>query len=390
MIIHPLPKQVPMTVPGCPTRTAFPSRHVLLAAVVYVLLVAGCVSVDVMSGSVASAPSPAPTGEAVATAAVAPSPVLPPKSFWMVAVGDIMLDRNVGRSIERWGPASMVEKVRRQLSQANLTFANLECPLSTEGAHDPANCCFRADPRAVEVLRAGGIDLVSLANNHFLNGGREAVLQTLDLLDQHHIAYAGARRDREKGLEPTFVQVGQVKVGALAFTDLSFEHGSYAKYDRDPVAARAAVTEARKHCDLLLVSVHWGEEYESMPSARQRETARALIDAGADCILGHHPHTLQGIAVYRGRPILYSMGNFIFDQREGQRMESAIFDLWWKQNGAWQIRATPIWIESGRFRPVYPSAERARKITARLDKITSALGTKTAVRNGCLVVRLPQ
>jgi poly-gamma-glutamate synthesis protein (capsule biosynthesis protein) len=308
----------------------------------------------------------------------------------MVAVGDIMLDRNVGRSIRRWGAASMVEKVRRQLTQANLTFANLECPLSTEGAHDPANCCFRADPATVEVLRAAGIDWVSLANNHFLNGGREAVLQTLEVLDQNHIAYAGARRERDKGLEPTFLQVGSVKVGALAFTDLSFEHGSYAKYDRDPRAACAAVTEARKQCDVLLVSMHWGEEYENMPNARQRETARALIDAGADCILGHHPHTLQGIGLYKNRPILYSMGNFIFDQREGERMESAIFDLWWKQNGTWQIRATPIWIESGRFRPVYPSPERAQKITARLAKITTALGTKVTVQNGCVVVRVPQ
>jgi poly-gamma-glutamate capsule biosynthesis protein CapA/YwtB (metallophosphatase superfamily) len=308
----------------------------------------------------------------------------------MVAVGDIMLDRNVGRSISRNGPDSIVDKVRRQLTQANFTVANLECPLSTEGPHDPSNCCFRAAPKTVQVLRAGGIDLVSLANNHFLNAGREGVLQTLDILEQNQIAYVGARRDREKGMDPTFAQVGQVKIGAVAFTDLSFDHGSYSKYDRDPEAACAAVAAARKQCDLLLVSVHWGEEYEDMPSKRQEKTARALIDAGADCILGHHPHTLQGIGVYKNRPVLYSMGNFIFDQREGERMESAIFDLWWKETGAWQIRATPIWIEGERFRPIYPSAERSRKIAARLDKITTALGTKTSVQNGRVVVRLPQ
>ncbi|NSW55083.1 MAG: CapA family protein [Armatimonadetes bacterium] len=310
------------------------------------------------------------------------------RMLWMAAVGDIMLDRSVGKRIRANGPESILAKVRDQLRAPDLTFANLECPLSKTGPHDPVNCSFRADPATVKVLVDGGIDVVSLANNHTLNAGREGVLNTLDCLDESNIAYVGANRERERSWEPVIFRVGGLKVAFLAYTDLSFEHGSYCKIDENPEAVMEQVRRTDKRCDVLFVSVHWGEEYQSKRSDRQRKTALALIDAGADCILGHHPHTLQGIGIYKNRPILYSMGNFVFDQREGERMESALFELWWKEGGQWQVKATPIWIERSRLGPIYPEKERALKIARRLRDLSRDLGTPAEIAGSRVVVRI--
>jgi poly-gamma-glutamate synthesis protein (capsule biosynthesis protein) len=358
-------------------------RPLLLAALLLALL---CMVLWVTSAP-GNAPRPgltpagAPAAGQPATTAQEPPR---PRQFTMVAVGDLMTDRNVGKAIQSNGVHSILSKVRDLTSAADVSFANLECPLSTEGPHDPSNCCFRARPETVQVVLDGGFDIVSLANNHSLNAGRAGVLQTLDVLDKHKVLYCGARRDREKGGEPTFLTVGNppVKLGFLAATDLSFEHGSYNKVATDRANLVAQIQATRPQCDLLFVSLHWGEEYQDLPNQRQKGTAHALVDAGADVILGHHPHTLQGTEVYNGKLILYSMGNFVFDQREGERMESAIFHLKWVEGWGWQVFAKPIWIPRSRMGPIYPSTVRRDKILARLSRISKPLGTTWQVQGG--------
>lgn len=375
-----------------PGRLARPARLLLAGLVVACLACGlGCkLKAAAVGASTAKTPPAAPVAAAPGPAGtVAAPPPAPARRLWLVAVGDIMLDRNVGRRIKANGAESILARVRAQTRAANLAFGNLECPLATTGSHDPHNCVFRADPSAVKVLLDGGFRVVSVANNHSLDAGRQGLMETLDTLDRNHIRYAGANRDREKAWEPAVLQVQGLKVGFVGCTDLSFEHGSQAKFNQDPRRACAAVTAAKKQCDLLFVSVHWGEEYETAPRSWQVSAARALIDAGADCILGHHPHTLQGIGIYKGCPILYSMGNFIFDQREGERMESAIFELWWKEHEGWRIKATPIWIPKERFGPIYPAAARAEMIARRLAKITGALGTPVKLEGSRVTVVIP-
>lgn len=338
---------------------------------------------------------PAATGPAaLAQDATAEAPEQTPlkRQFTLVAVGDIMTDRSVGKAIAARGARSILAQVADLTRSADVSFANLECPLSTKGPHDPRNCVFRARPETVEVLTHGGFDIVALANNHFLNAGREGVLQTLDLLDKHNIKYCGARRDRSLGGEVTILEAGPgpVKLGFIAATDLSFEHGSYNKVQTDRANLIAQIQAARGLCDKLFVSLHWGDEYQDFPNQRQKATAHAAIDAGADVILGHHPHTLQGIEVYQGKLILYSMGNFVFDQREGERMESCIFHLKWIEGWGWQLFAKPVWIPRSRLGPVYPSPERRDKILARLVRISKPFGTALTVKDGKAWLEIPQ
>ncbi len=305
----------------------------------------------------------------------------PPRAFSMIAVGDVMLDRNVWKHIDANGYRSILEKVRDDLRSADITFANLECPLSTVGPHSPSEyLLFRANPSAVKVVTDGGIDVVALANNHALNAGEAGLRQTMDHLDNAGVAYCGAHEDRDRAWDPCRFIVADIELGFVACTDLSFGHGSWCKADDDLSGLRDRVAEAAGKCDLLAVSIHWGNEYQNKPTRRQKDVAEAAIEAGADLIIGHHPHVLQGVGSYQGVPILYSAGNFVFDQREGERMESSVFHLRFVEGEGWHIRIVPVWIPRSRMGPIYPSTERATKIINRMAELSGNLGVTVQVQ----------
>ncbi|MFW6156983.1 MAG: CapA family protein [Armatimonadota bacterium] len=356
--------------------------YTLLAAA---LLAAGCAGCTWFGG--AESPARADSAGAV-TGAVEPlageSPPEPdaePRSFTMAVVGDVMLDRGVWRLIQRNGFPSILEKVRDDLRVADIAFANLECPLANSGPHAPMDCIFRADPGAVEVLLDGGVDVVSVANNHTLDAGVAGLMSTLDHLDRAGVAYCGAARVREESWEPKLFEVNDVMLGFVACTDLSFQHGSWCRVDDATTEFAERIAAAKQRCDLLIVSIHWGNEYQNVPTERQRAVARAAVDAGADLIIGHHPHVLQGIGRHDGAPILFSTGNFVFDQREGERMESAIFHLTWTEGEGWHIRAVPVWIPRSRMGPIYPDESRAGKIITRLARLSANLDVPLSVQD---------
>ncbi len=325
-----------------------------------------------------------------ADAATATQPPAPPRSFTVIAVGDIMLDRSVWKTIQANGYESILARVRDLTRSADISFANLECPLSDEGPHSPVeHLIFRAPPSTVRVLLDGGFDVVALANNHSLNAGRVGALNTLDTLEKHSIAYCGMRREKERSWEPTYFQVNGYTLGFMSYTDLAFEHGSYAKVgDYDELAQQLA--SAKSACDFLFVSVHWGNEYQNVPTTRQKKLGHFLVDSGVDVVLGHHPHVLQGVEVYNGSPIFYSMGNFVFDQREGERMESAIFHLTYTEDYGWAIFAKPVWIAHSRMGPVYPEAARAAKIADRLTRLSTDLGTQATQKHSKMWITILQ
>jgi hypothetical protein len=357
----------------------------LLLSLCLIISLAGCT----MIGLAGNQPAAAPIEEGVAGGDPVPPPPPPPRSFSMVVVGDVMLDRTVGQRIKTNGAESIFAKVRDELRSADITFANLESPLSTTGAHAPKSCIFRADPAAVDVLVDGGIDVVALSNNHCLDPGTAGMLQTLDHLESAGVAYCGAHKERERSWEPALFEVDGLTLGFVACTDLSFEHGSWCKVDRERVEFARHIAAADEKCDLLFVSIHWGNEYQDVPTERQQETAKAAIEAGADLIIGHHPHTLQGVGQHNGVPILYSCGNFVFDQREGERMESAIFDLDWTEDEGWQIRMVPVWIPIGRCGPIYPEEARAAKIIQRLATLSTNLDVPVTVRGNEAAAVIP-
>ncbi|MEA3403849.1 MAG: CapA family protein [Armatimonadota bacterium] len=305
-----------------------------------------------------------------------------PRSFTIAAVGDVMLDRSVWKRVQANGPKSIFEPVREDLQAADICFANLECPLSTVGPHSPReHLLFRADPAAVEVLVDGGVDVVALANNHTLNAGEAGLKQTIEHLEGAGVAYCGAAQEPDRAWEPCIFDVEGLLLGFIACTDLSFEHGSWCKVDDELTELAEHVRAAAEQCDLLVVSAHWGNEYQRVPTQRQRDVARAAAEAGADLIIGHHPHVLQGVGRHGDTPILYSCGNLVFDQREGERMESAIFHLRFTEGEGWHIRMVPVWIPRSRCGPIYPESARAATIINRLATLSGNLGVPVMLRD---------
>jgi len=237
------------------------------------------------------------------------TPTPPPRSGTLLFVGDIMLSRSVGEAMVARNDWAWPFKLSAQATAAaDIAFGNLETTISDRGRQLGCGYCFRADPRAVGGLRAAGFDVLSVANNHIWDYGPDAFADTLRHLSAADIAPVGA------GRAPILRTVAGTRVAYLAYTDLlpaSACAGGVNCYD--PVRMRDDIASASAAADVVVVSFHTGTEYQP-PDDRQRRIYRAAVDAGADLIIGHHPHVVQGTERYHGGFIAYSLGNFVFDQ----------------------------------------------------------------------------
>lgn len=235
----------------------------------------------------------------------------------LIFVGDIMLDDGPGQAIA--AGRDPLAPFAPLLADADYRIGNLECPIATTGQPLESKIfSFRAHPRVLAVLR-GRFDALAVANNHSGDYGPAAFLETLDHLDRAGIASFGGGRDLAAAHAPLWIEKRGLRIAVLAYNEFkprSFEAGPHwpgiawsedSHVVADIRAARAA------GADVVIPYMHWGWEREPEPTARQRQLARLMIDAGADAVVGGHPHVTQGTETWRGRPIIYSLGNFVFD-----------------------------------------------------------------------------
>jgi poly-gamma-glutamate capsule biosynthesis protein CapA/YwtB (metallophosphatase superfamily) len=236
-------------------------------------------------------------------------------------VGDIMLDRGVKYSVNKnfAGDYSKIFENADELKNYDITFANLEGPVSDAGNNVGSIYSFRMDPKVLAVLKDAGFDIVSFANNHVGDWNVAAFKDTLKRLGDTGIMHVGAGLDKQSAEKVTIIEKNGIKFGFLGFSDVG-PNWIAAKSDSaglllasDP-KIKEIVENAKKECDVLIVSFHWGEEYKLVHNKRQEELAHTVIDAGADMVIGHHPHVVEDIGSYKDKPIVYSLGNFIFDQ----------------------------------------------------------------------------
>jgi poly-gamma-glutamate synthesis protein (capsule biosynthesis protein) len=252
-----------------------------------------------------------------------------PPSVTIAAMGDVLVARAVPQRLAAHGAAWFWEPIKEELSAADLRFCNLECPVTTVGQPVPKPFCFRAAPDdARAVLSAGGLDLVSLANNHTWDYRRPGLQATLDHVASFGLLGLGAGRGRSGAVAARRVVRHGLRIAFLAYTCWTPE--MYQPSDRD--AAIATLDEgllagelkaAKVGADALVVSVHWGAEYSDGITDDQRRVGHELVDAGADLVLGAHPHVAEPIETYHGRPIVYSLGNAVFD-RQGRRVSNGL------------------------------------------------------------------
>lgn len=354
----------------------------------------------------ASLPALLLTAVAVATPAAAaeeaPLPAQPQAepstgraSFCLQAVGDLNLAGSAAPVVTQRGFDWAFEGTRALLGECPLNIANLETPVTDRGRPAKKTFVYRMPPASLEAVRRAGFGLVSLANNHTLDQGAEGLSDTLAALKARGIAHAGAGPDVRAAREPAVVVVDGVRVGFLSYS-LTFPQEFWATDKRAGTAfgheawVRRDVAALRERVDVLLVAFHWGEEKRETPKPYQRDLARAAVESGADAVIGHHPHVLQGVELVDGRPILHSLGNYAFGSRSQAARDSAIARLLVVDGRLAGLELIPIDVENRvvEFNPRVAEGETRERILATLSRLSSDLGTVTEVRDGRLVVQL--
>jgi len=299
------------------------------------------------------------------------------KTISITAAGDVMFDRRVKAATiankESWPFA----QVASYFKATDLTVANLESPLSSTGKATPEkDVVFQGTLLGAKALKQGGIDVVSLANNHALDYGLGSLQQTTELLDKEKIGYAGAGASKQEAFEPAILKVGDLLVGFLSFSDVIPFNSFPSKTApgiapaRDKKTVSLLIKALSKEVHLVIVTFHWGVEYKDYPTGRQKELAVAAIDAGADLVLGTHPHVTQGIAVYKKRLIFYSLGNFLFDHYKPRTGESILPQIDMNYKGEFsRARIWPVLInDSGQ--PSIAAGSEGQRILSRLKTIS--------------------
>ena len=279
---------------------------------------------------------------------------------------------------------------------ADWRTCNLECVISD---HQPQvlpekQFHFRSDRKNVDVLEAARIDAVSIANNHVLDFGPEALLDTLDLLDAVRVAHAGAGQNLEQARRPAITTAGDgTRVGLIACTDNEpgWEAGERRPglfyvptklHDQRVGALLARALKVRELVDLLVVSLHWGPNWGYAPPPDHPPLARALIEAGADIVFGHSAHVFRGVEVYRARPIIYSAGDFIDDyavEPSERNDQSMIFTVEVDRGIPTRVRLRPTVIEHLQVR--LAGEREVEQILDKMSYLCASFGTSMSRQN---------
>lgn len=242
----------------------------------------------------------------------------------LVLVGDIMLDRGVEYMVKNEGQGDFsfpFLKIADEMKKADLVFGNLESQISDKGQNVGSIYSFRASPEAIEGLVFAGFDVLSPANNHALDYGREALADSLKRLVAAGLAPVGAGQEAQ-AFAPAIKTIKGTRIAFFAYTDLGpkswlagkDEIGVALVSENNLERVKADIKLAKELADIVVVSFHSGEEYQAEPTESQITFSRAFIDAGADIVVNHHSHIIQGSEKYHAGDIFYGLGNFVFDQ----------------------------------------------------------------------------
>lgn len=270
--------------------------------------------------------------------------------------GDVLLDRGIRPYIERKGTEALFAGVRNAFRKTDAVIINLECPLTDVASPIGKRFVFRGESSWAEGLAAAGITHAAMANNHTNDQGRHGLSDTYRNLKKAGIEPLGYGLTTAEQLTPTLIRKGNIKVAvfnAVLFPLENWQHIEGKPGICQPAAStlvKAIKTYKARHPDEYVVAVvHWGSEFQRVPHLTQRRQARLLIDAGTDAIVGHHPHVLQNNETINGKPVFYSLGNFVFDQTHPDTHKSLILTLHFTEQGLTGISTTPVRID--RCRP---------------------------------------
>jgi len=311
----------------------------------------------------------------------------------LLAVGDIALCGDYSVLIQRKDSHFPLAQITNFLKQGNIVFGNLEVPLSDQGKPDYSKpICLRGSPEGINALVSAGFTHVSLANNHAYDYGVVALRDTQRRLAQAGIATFGAGRDFIDSRRPLIKAFQGGFLALLSYNAYNTNGRYYARRNRQGVAPleycyiREDIRLLRRRFEplIIIISLHWGIEGNHYPTPFQRHLAHRIIEDGANMILGHHPHVIQGIERYRNGVIVYSLGNFCFPdiisqhvsglgyRQQQENQESFIFECEITQDGVGSYRAIPIYINQN-LQPCVSFGVRRSNIIEKLNRYSEPL-----------------
>lgn len=326
-----------------------------------ILLTGACGGLNsgVLSGNTSTVANTVDTSESKAT---------------FVAVGDMMLSRGVERVIENGGPLLPFSQMAETLSSSDFNFGNFEAPISGNDKRMGKGLVFNVRTTDIEGLIKYKFKVVGLANNHAFDQGLAGLQNTRSFLTQKGIENTGTGADKTEAWTPRVITANGIRFGFLAASYASVNDGGVTKNQyvariEDVDEMKAAIAKLKTECDIIVVAMHAGIEYTRNPEKGQIAFARAVIEAGADILIGAHPHWIQTIEQYQGKYIFYSLGNFIFDQRKPDTKEGLALKITARRGGGRtaidQIELIPVVIE----RMGIPRKATPQETTAILKKI---------------------
>ncbi|RCW45609.1 CapA family protein [Paenibacillus prosopidis] len=292
----------------------------------------------------------------------------PDETVSLSFVGDLLLGEYVDPVMQREGYDFLYKKSLLYLSEPDLTAGNLEHPVTSGGVPvEGTPYVFKGSPDALPALREAGFDVVSLANNHALDQGVEGMLDTMKHLEEAGISHMGAGRDDTEAFSPVIKEVRGIKIAYIGISRVV----PFASWKADKNVAGvaetyetkravAAIAKAKDQADIVVVMVHWGKERVDQPEPYQKDFARQYIDAGADLVIGSHPHVLQGFEMYKGKWIAYSLGNFIFTAfPKGTAGETGVLDAVCTKSGDCDMTFHPMFTVNAQPTPLETDAAKA-------------------------------
>ncbi len=316
----------------------------------------------------------------------------------LVVVGDMEIDRPA--------PGDTFSGVAPFLAAADVRFGGLEASMSRLGAPASGKIVMRHDPEMIRGYLAGGFDVLAFASNHCMDYGVAPFVETMELLEGHGVAYSGAGRNIHEARTPAVLERGGVRYGFLSYVlELPLGWGAgpekpgVAPIRQDALYGPPCVNEedlgamaedvrrARGKVDFLVASFHWGASQSRTLTLPQRAVAHCAIDAGVDLVVGHHPHIVQGVEVYRERPVFYALGNFVLDHDHPMFLptarESICLKISLRGGKLVGVEAFPVLIErDGSPRILDEGEPKASEILGVLESLSTRLGTRLAVSGG--------
>ena len=313
----------------------------------------------------------------------------------LLAVGDIMLGERTTSVIREQGPDYPFAGVIPLLRRSEIVFGNLEGPFAQEAPKVDRTFSYRVNPKLAAALARANVKVLTLANNHLTDCGRAGVLETLEALASAGIDAVGGGENEEAAHRPMIRRAGRLSVGLLGYywnrrTAATREFPGSA-VDR-PEALRTDISALREQVDRAVVAFHWGVPYEREPLPEDREKARLAIDCGADAVVGHHPHVIQPIEVYRGCPIFYSVGNFTFGSGNS-RAEGLMIAFRFTEKET-EVQVYPIYVKNRDSRVNYqPKVLRGKaglRMLQRLAEMSGENGSLLLLEAARATLRLPR